>query len=69
MLDKVQRKATRMIKGLDHHEERLHELKLWRLDRRWLGGDLVNVHKYLVGGNEEGGARLFSVIPRDKGRD
>lgn len=32
-------------------------------------GDLVNVHKYLVGGNEEGGARLFSVIPRDKGRD
>lgn len=32
-------------------------------------GNLVNVHKYLVGGKEEREARLFSVIPRDKTRD
>lgn len=27
------------------------------------------MHKYVLGGNEEGGARLFSVISRDKTRD
>jgi len=28
-------------------------------------GDLINMHKYLQGGNEEEGARLFSVVPTD----
>lgn len=31
--------------------------------------NLANVHKYLVGGNEEGGVRIFSVIPMEKIRD
>ena len=31
-------------------------------------GDLINVQKYLMGGNEEDGASLFSVVPTDRTR-
>jgi len=31
-------------------------------------GDLINVYKYTLGGTEEGGVKLFSVVPSDKAR-
>ncbi|PKU37893.1 hypothetical protein llap_11799 [Limosa lapponica baueri] len=61
LLERVQRRATKMIKGLEHlpYEERLRELGLFSLG---------NAYKYLKGGLKEEGARLFSVVPSDRTR-
>jgi len=70
LLEQVQRRATKMIRELEHisYEERVRELGLFRLEKRRLQGDLNAAFQYLNGVYRKDRGNIFSKACCDRTR-
>jgi len=64
VLEQVQRRATKMIQGLEHlsYKERLRELGLFSLEKRRLQADLTGAFQYLKGAYRKDEENIFSSV-------
>ncbi|GAB0209946.1 mitochondrial enolase superfamily member 1 [Grus japonensis] len=68
--ERVQRRATKMIRGLEHlsYEDSLRELRLFSLEKRRLRGDLIAAFQYLKGVYKKAGEGLFTRLSMSQQR-
>ncbi|KAJ7403953.1 hypothetical protein BTVI_74241 [Pitangus sulphuratus] len=70
LLEKVQRRATEMIRGLEYlsYKDRVIELGLFIMEKRRLWGDLIVAFQYLKKAYKKEGEQLFAQEDSDKTR-
>jgi len=70
LLQWIQRRAIKTIRGLEHLscEDRLRKLGLFSLEKRRLQGDLIAAFQYMKGDYRKNGENLFSKACYDRAR-
>jgi len=71
LLESVQRKATREVKGLEAnmYEEQMRSLGLSSLEKRRMRGDLIRAYGFLMRRSEGADADLLSLVASNRTRD
>ncbi|KAK4824972.1 hypothetical protein QYF61_022498 [Mycteria americana] len=70
-LEQVQRRAMKMIRGLEQLscDKRLRELGLFSLEKKRFQGDLIAAFQYMKGAYKKNRERLFTKACSDRTRD